>query len=300
MKRLACVGILLFCLPPLLHAQQAQQPQFLRVKEDDGKVTALEIAVTRYSNRRKDLTVDLVGVVHIADRAYYQQLNKRLAEYDAVLYELVAPPGTRVPEGGKKDSTAAMLASLMTTFLGLDSQLACIDYRPKHFIHADLSFEGMMEAARERGETGLTLGLSLLSDMLRKQNVASRKKDREPGPPSDVDFAAMLANPNLLKRDLARQLVGEADLGPTLQLLLVADRNKMACEVLAEQIAGGKKKIAIFYGAAHMPDFDRRLREEFSLRRQSQDWLTAWDLRDDSKSDPALRLKSLLEKLIEK
>jgi hypothetical protein len=293
MKKVCCLGLVLVLgSPSLLHAQP---PAFMRVKEEGGKVVALEIAVTRYANKEKNLAIDLVGVVHIGDRAYYQKLSKRLAEYDVVLYELVAPPGTKVPKGGKKDSTSGLLTQLMSTVLGLDSQLACIDYHQKNFVHADLSFETMMDAARERGDDGLTLGLSLVADILRKQNLDGRKKESAQ-PEKEFDLVEALANPNLLKRDLARQMVAGADLGPTLQTLLVADRNKKACQVLTKQIVDGKKKIAIFYGAAHMPDFDKRMREEFGLERQGQEWLTAWDLRD-GKADPTLRLlKSLLEK----
>jgi hypothetical protein len=49
--------------------------------------------------------------------------------------------------------------------------------------------------------------------------------------------------------------------------------------VLRKEIAKGHKKIAIFYGAAHMPDFDSHLRADFGLERKSHRWLTAWDIR---------------------
>ena len=288
-----CVGVMLLLWPSLLCAQE---PRFIRLKEQKGQVTALEVAVTRYANKDKTVTVDLVGVVHIGDRAYYKKLNDRFEQYDAVLYELVAPPGTQVAKKGKSDSPFALVHTLISTLLDLDSQLACIDYRRKNFVHADLSFEAMTEAAHERGDDGLTLGLSLLADVLRQQNLAARKKEARPAP--DVDLVEALANPNLLKRELAKQLAGGADLGQTLQTLLVADRNKEACRVLTRQLVDGKKKVAIFYGAAHMPDFDRRLRDEFGLARQGQEWLTAWDLRDDPDA-AARRIRSLLEKALE-
>jgi hypothetical protein len=61
---------------------------------------------------------------------------------------------------------------------------------------------------------------------------------------------------------------------------LISDRNKVALGVLRKQIAAGKKKIAIFYGAAHMPDFDRQLRDQFGLVPVATRWLVAWDLKD--------------------
>ena len=50
-------------------------------------------------------------------------------------------------------------------------------------------------------------------------------------------------------------------------------------KVLQKEIAAGKKKVAIFYGAAHMPDFEQRLTADFGLRKTKQVWVDAWDLR---------------------
>jgi hypothetical protein len=61
---------------------------------------------------------------------------------------------------------------------------------------------------------------------------------------------------------------------------LITDRNAAAIDVLRDQIAKGSRRIAIFYGAAHMEDFDRRLRKEFRLQPRETIWLEAWDLRN--------------------
>ena len=71
----------------------------------------------------------------------------------------------------------------------------------------------------------------------------------------------------------------EGSLGPTITRILVADRNQAALKVFQKELAQGKKKIGILYGAAHMPDFEKRLREDFGLKRAGEQWLTAWDLR---------------------
>jgi hypothetical protein len=61
---------------------------------------------------------------------------------------------------------------------------------------------------------------------------------------------------------------------------LITDRNAAALAVLEKRIARGDRRIAIFYGAAHMDDFDRRLREDFELQPGETVWLEAWDLRE--------------------
>jgi hypothetical protein len=90
-----------------------------------------------------------------------------------------------------------------------------------------------------------------------------------------------------LKRIMAEQFQSidtmisavEGDKGST----LIGERNKIALEVLRKEIGKGKKKLAIFYGGGHMPDFDRRLREQFGLVPVNTHWLTAWDLKGDKK-----------------
>ena len=69
-------------------------------------------------------------------------------------------------------------------------------------------------------------------------------------------------------------------------------------KVFQREIAGGRKKIAIFYGAAHMPDFAERLQGEFGLMRSDTRWLTAWDLTAGANVDRVSPL-SLFLKLLE-
>ncbi len=61
---------------------------------------------------------------------------------------------------------------------------------------------------------------------------------------------------------------------------LIGERNKRALVVLKKELAAGKKKIAIFYGAGHMGDMEKRLRTDFSLSPQHTQWLQAWDMHD--------------------
>jgi len=36
------------------------------------------------------VTVDLIGAIHIGDKAYFQKLDNSFKKYDALLYEMVA------------------------------------------------------------------------------------------------------------------------------------------------------------------------------------------------------------------
>ena len=108
----------------------------------------------------------------------------------------------------------------------------------------------------------------------------------EAGANSDAAALAMLFNmltkkdPSLeLKRGLASQmdaveaLMGGVEAGEG--TVIVGERNRVALGVMDKQIAAGKKKIAIFYGAAHLPDMEKRLNER-GFKRTKEDWLRAW------------------------
>jgi hypothetical protein len=59
---------------------------------------------------------------------------------------------------------------------------------------------------------------------------------------------------------------------------IIEHRNAKAMEVLKREIDAGKTRLSIFYGAGHLPDMQKRLLEDFQLKRAGRTWLTAWDL----------------------
>jgi hypothetical protein len=273
-------------------AKKTSPSRYLRIQRNDkGEPIALETAIVRFvpASGKGEVTVDLIGAVHVGDADYYRALNRKMTQYDALLYELVAPPGTRIPKGGKRDSDnpIAMIQKIMKFVLDLESQTEKIDYTRKNFIHADLSPEQMGEKIKERGDDGITIALGAAADFLRQQNLQQLKKEKEKEGAKkaedleDFDFTTILDPDGALKlkRMMAEQFEKAEDgLGPTLNKIIIADRNKACLKVLTKELANGKKKIGIFYGAAHMPDFEKRLADEFGLKRQNEEWVTAWDL----------------------
>ncbi len=286
---------------------KGELPKFLRYVESEGRPKALEVAVVHYESPSvAGAEVDLVSAVHIGEQNYYDQLNELFDKYDVVLYELVAAEGTVIPKGGKREGAqhpVAMLQDSARKFLGLKSQLAEVDYTKRHFVRADMTPQQMADKMSERGDTALTVALSTLADVMRQQNLAAKNgQGSQTLLDPNVSLTDLLGNSLLAKQVLARQLAtaGSLDqaLGGTLNQMLVKDRNAAATKVLQQQLAAGKKRIAIFYGAAHMEDFHGRLVNDFGLQPASTRWLTAWDL-TRSGSSPLDNPIGLLQQLFE-
>jgi hypothetical protein len=172
-----------------------------------------------------------------------------------------------------------MRKQVMKLVLRVEHQLEVIDYHKSNFIHADLSPDGLRKAMKDRGEDEMTVILKVFAELMQKMREGADK----PGSQApDINLLELLLKPSKLKRIFAEQLVeagGDAGFGRTFNQLVVIDRNKACLEVLKQQLKAGKKKIAIFYGAAHMPDFDKRLKEEVSVKRTTNEWLDAWSLK---------------------
>lgn len=285
---------------------------FLRIRRDkQGEPLALETAVVRYRSalREGDVAIDLVSVVHLGERHYYQKLNDLFEDYDVVLYELVAPKGTRIPKGGRNATSnpLAMVQKIATTVLDLELQTNLVDYTPKNFVHADLSPDEIAETVKKRGDDKLTIALSVAADLLRQQNLKAQEPDRRPAKSLTEEAGELMslltdsAAPSKLKRLMAEQLAAmdspEGSLGKTLNTILITDRNQAAMKVLHKELGRGKKKIAVFYGAGHMADFEARLREELSLRPVSTQWHEAWDLRLRERGLEDVLLRYLVEQM---
>lgn len=289
----------------------SEETPFLRLHSVDEQPQSLDTAIVTYrADTVGGVEIDLIGAVHIGEASYYAELNRLFDTYDVVLYELVAPEGTQLPRGGPRESgfnPVAMLQDGAKTMLGLESQLEKVDYTKGHFVRADMTPTQIAEKMAQRGDTAMTLALDTLADVMRQQNLAARQPDVDrpvPGIDPDVSLADMLGNPLKMKRLLAEQFAsaGSLDqaLGRSLNQLLIVDRNAEALKGVQKQIAAGKKKIGIFYGAAHLPDLEKHLVEDFGLEKKSHRWLAAWDLttaRKPKLSEPVGLLLNVLKAL---
>ncbi|MCW8869422.1 MAG: hypothetical protein OQK49_01860 [Proteobacteria bacterium] len=258
--------------------------QYIQMADNDD---ALQVAVVRFKPRTGDRNwyVDLVSAVHVADQSYYDELNKRFSGYDAVLYELVAPEGTKViPAKNQSEAQSrpkSVLTSLQTTMtdvLGLTFQMEGVDYSPNHFIHADFSPDEFKKSMENKGES--------IAGMVLQMWRAGLARELTAGAGSQLSlFAILMADDKqqALKRVMAEELAGAESMMTAFEgpegSTLVAARNQKALSVLKRTLIDKKpQSVAIFYGAAHMQDFQQRLINDFDLVPVSVEWLDAWNL----------------------
>jgi hypothetical protein len=275
-------------------AHAATDSKFLRFVPDDHDGGTLDCSVVTYKNA-EGVSVDLIAAVHIADKSYYQDLNKSFEQYDSLLYELVKPKefemgpgGVARPrrEGAPVPRTRPMgwvgsIQKMLKDTLDLTFQLEEINYTRPNFVHADLDTETFLEKQAERGESMLTMMLNaMLQDLGREKQLTGNE-------PTIMDIIEALQSPDRsrqLKLLLAKQFANMDDMmammdGPNGSVILT-ERNKAALNVLTKRIAAGDKNIGIFYGAAHLSGMEKILILDLGFKQAGEPkWRTAWDMK---------------------
>lgn len=289
------------------------KPEYVRIRRNERRsAVALETSIIRFADSKKypGKTVDLIGAIHLGEADYYSALNGRFAEYNALLFEAVMPReavrrGFR-PGGGsgagrrlsdEQDWTEAKVGLTaistlqlgMKDALGLEFQLAGIDYTAANFVHADMTQEEFEASMARRGESFSKL-------LIREMGKAALQQQKVNPLAQQLDLMfSLLASDRVygVRRIAAVELTkaneGEAFAGPDGTSTIITERNKKALEILKQQLNRGSTKIGIFYGAGHFPDMEQRLIDEFGFRRQGEEWVTAWHLRDPDEPQPSTK-----------
>jgi len=307
-----------------------QPTRFIRVRYDEfNSPVALQTASAKYvlpgPDGKNQMEVVLEGVIHIGDRSYYREFNRRFRHYDAVLYELIAPPQKRIPNrDDKRPHPLRILQQISAEGLGFSSQINEIDYKAPNMVHSDLSPSELARIAIVRGDDQVTMLLEMFTDILRKTNIRdyetrntqddvdtppeSEASDPDSSDPDSSDPAPsgnetddtgdndespfklslrILADPEGAVK-IRRLLASGFDKSPSLESMLrpsqlatlIEARNARALKVFQEQLDAGKRRIAFFWGAGHMADFERQLVLNYGVQPAGVIWRDAWDLRD--------------------
>jgi hypothetical protein len=142
----------------------------------------------------------------------------------------------------------------------------------------------------QRGESMFTIMLQSMLHSMAQQNAAQNQgKDF-----GLIDLVIMLQAPDRARQmklmiaqqfgDIEDQMSGLT--GPD-GSVIITERNKKALSVLQDTIAGGKKNIGIFYGAAHLADMSQRLGAMGFKPDGEPVWHVAWDMTGPPATQPA-------------
>lgn len=260
----------------------------------------LQVAVRRFTSPSyPGQTVWLVGASHLGDFKYYTGLQKLLNAQDVVLFEGVrasehaATEEEHEPHAIDRQALDDSLQGSMARALGLVFQLTAVDYSLKHFRNSDLSLpdierlvsSNLSAVKGEEGQAEASAEFALLTQALSGDswlNVVA-----------NVMLSFVHASPKLqgLARLMLIEVTGSvaadmeslAAMSPGMKGLitvLVEARNKKVMGDLQSLLKkdAHSKSIAIFYGAAHMKDFEARLANELSYLPREERWLTAFDV----------------------
>lgn len=269
--------------------EERSSEHFIRVRVDrENEPVAMETSVTRYigtNEHGQRVVVDLIGVVHVGEQEYYDSLNELFNGYDAVLYELIAPEGTVVPEGGRGEGAGlnpvAAIQLGLKSALGLEFQLDHIKYTASNFVHADMSPDEFLESMKNNDESFFKMAMKAIGQGIGRQHSA-RNKDQMSE--ATLMMAMLSGNRQQSVRRLMASQMQDMESGMLMfngkdGSTIIHHRNRKALSVMREQIESGKQQLGVFYGAGHLPHMEKLLIEEHGLQRAGQFWLEAWDLR---------------------
>eukprot|EP00250_Pteridium_aquilinum_P013165 c21173_g1_i1 orf=267-1730(+) len=226
-------------------------------------------------------------------------------------------PNRRLPGGRNRNfSFFALIQRAMAFLLKLDFQLECLDYRKENWYHADLDYKTFSTLQLARGESLFSFARDMAVISMKTLTRATMipgnvdpwrarllwASKALPMPliglvviesvcsPPDAPFNKAPEVKALLDLDLsaaikvvlAKQIATDFTEGATSMVensVIIGERNRAAMEELREAFRDGCKRVAIFYGGGHMPDMDRRLREQFGLVPKKVQWQTAWSIK---------------------
>ncbi len=260
--------------------------KYLRYAPPGPKGGGLDIAVTDLAPETTGPRISLVGVVHVADALYYEAVQRELDGYDVVLYEGVKAKGLSGREWQQraltKSGEAGEMQREIALWFGFRYQLEAIDYGRKNLVHADMDLDRFAE------EGGAALGLVPRPGDSDASSAAMPEAVKATWTTVKGFGRLVLGEPGpiqSLARRMFAETMGTTDIGTTLDLLpglsdlVLSKRNAVVMTALHEQVAKTRGSVAVFYGAAHMADLEKRIAKELDYHRVGGHWLRAWALR---------------------
>jgi hypothetical protein len=284
--------------PPAAEPQTASlvssnRAPYLRIANPRTNLTELQVAVRQFIPRQPGQPVIwLAGVSHVGESNYYARLQKLLNAQELVLFEGVTDRASRASGRKTFDKSEDDLGSLQDTMaqsLGLAFQLDTIDYDRPNFRNSDLTVEQIAQLIAKEGPAGqpskTAQEFQKLMEMMQGDSLigalvgAGMKLIGSSPKLQAMMKLAMIEMLGRFKGDMS-QFQG---LPPEFQRLieiLIRARNEAVMKDLRAELnrRSPAKSIAIFYGAAHMEDFEKRLTQDLNYRPAREEWFPAFSV----------------------
>ena len=275
---------------------------FIRFVDLDGWQGRLQTSVITYEDE-VGARVTLVAAMHWGEPAYFAELQGIFDGFDALLYEGWKPEESDdVGEApvtpvfwllDKIERTARILEDFVVHDLlsfRFDGQWESLDYSRAHCINADMTYSTYRRLIVEENESTREffsiLRLALKYSVAWVQRLRSTS-DEEVGRLFEAVWTEGLRPLRYLvasEMAFAFNLWAERISSPDSWSVTLNARNDVVLEILLEQLRAGKREIGIHYGAAHMPDLERRL-IELGFQKKGGRWATTWDSRRSPKPE---------------
>jgi hypothetical protein len=166
-------------------------------------------------------------------------------------------------------------------YLNLTFQLSAIDYTRKNMVHADATAEEFETMQKERGETMISLFARAMQAQLSGQvNPAAM------GELDTFGLIRILMSPDsaaAFKKALAKSFGQMESLTAAMEgkdgTAILSGRNHVVVNKIKEVLADKKqRRIAVFYGGAHMPGIESSLIGDMKAKASGEEWLAAWTM----------------------
>lgn len=278
---------------PARAARVAPPGKFVRCVDHGRWECVVQTAIAAYQDAG-GVSVSLVAAIHSADAAHFQTIQRELESFPLVLYEGWTEEGEDETEGPASEPVVLDLLMkfsgfadrILTVFLGfrhVGQWSGAVDYSLSTFRNVDMSFREFARLSHERFETAAQLAAAwrlfpryVASVIIRAAPISREEWSRILSLPRDWHQACRYVYAHEVCE--ASNLLGAYDALPEVRrTVTIHERNALVERVLFSEIRKGKTRAAVYYGAVHMPDLERRLLER-GFRKSRVRWIDAWDV----------------------
>lgn len=287
------VWVLLYLFP--LHIfSEPKEIEFLRTTE-----TALQTSIYTLVSKDTKVRLKIIGVLHIADLEYYQNIQRIINDLDYLFYEgihlnqekaairsnpsLSSFASEVIDENQTRNSIRknSEFKNEIARFLNFADQLEHL--RPKsNWINADMNFAQFMNVLNS-----YQVGLDSISGNISAENrsiIADYLELVRLDPNKTPDYNEKVLQ---FKRKMSKNLVQSClDLcyleeTKLQRAAIITERNKVAISFLKPKFTSQiPLELGLLYGAAHTPNFVEILTHEYNFEIESHEWLDAWSLQN--------------------